>query len=346
MGRRFNRVLARLRRDFQLSIITLMGFFGVLGITPYAVYRFSQGNYPVAIADTVIVLSTIFAVAYAWRTGDTRKPGLCLVVIESLCATLIAIKLGINGLFWIYPLILLNFFMVTPLIALLATVAVLVMLVAYASVMPGTVFESHYQMLSFIVTVMMASILSFIFAQRAHYQRKQLQSWATRDPLTGARNRRVMDQELKIAVANQRRHNISSAVLVIDMDHFKQVNDRFGHQVGDQVLVSFVQLTNRCIRHEDRLFRFGGEEFLLLLCNTNEKGLRAAAQQLQAQISAHLKSPGGPVTVSMGGAVLYANERWQDWLERADQQLYEAKRAGRNRIHIDTYQVAETAKTA
>lgn len=343
MGRRFNRVLARLRKDFQLCIITLMGFFGILGITPYAIYRLSQGNYPVGVADTVIVLSTIAAMAYAWRTGDTRRPGLWLVVIDSLCATLIAIKLSVNGLFWIYPLILLNFFMVAPLIALLATGAVLSVLVTYASLVPGAVFESHYQMLSFLVTAITAGIMSFIFAQRAAYQRRQLQSWATRDPLTGARNRRVMDQELKIAVANKRRHQINSAVLVIDMDHFKQVNDQFGHAVGDQVLVKFVELTNRCFRHEDRLFRFGGEEFLLLLCNTNEKGLRAAALQLQAQINQHLKSPGGPVTVSMGGAVLYASERWQDWLQRADHQLYEAKRAGRNRIHIDTYHVAETA---
>lgn len=66
MGRRFNRVLARLRKDFQLSIITLMGFFGVLGISPYAIYRLSQGNYVVGIADTIIVLSTLFAMGYAW----------------------------------------------------------------------------------------------------------------------------------------------------------------------------------------------------------------------------------------------------------------------------------------
>lgn len=343
MGRRFNRILARLRKDFQLCIITLMGFFGVLGITPYAVYRLSHGNYPVGIADTVIVLTTIGAMAYAWRTGDTRRPGLWLVVVDSLCATLIAVKLGVNGLFWIYPLILLNFFMVVPLIALLATCAVLSVLVTYATLVPGAVFESHYQMLSFLVTAMVAGIMSFIFAQRAAYQRKQLQSWATRDALTGARNRRVMDQELKIAVANKRRHGISSAVLVIDMDHFKQVNDRFGHPMGDQVLIKFVELTNRCFRHEDRLFRFGGEEFLLLLSNTNEKGLRAAALQLQAQIAQHLKTPDGPVTVSMGGAVLYDNESWRDWLERADQQLYEAKRAGRNRIHIDTYPIVEMA---
>lgn len=336
MATHLKHLLTRLRKDFQLSIITLMGLFGVLGISPYAVYRALSGNYLVSIADTVIVLSTILAVIHAWRTGDTVKPGVWLAGVFSLCATLITLNLGVNGLFWIYPLILFNFFMVSPPRALLATVLVVVALVVYAMLLPGTVFESSYQMLSFLVTALMASVLTFIFAYRTQHQREQLQTWAARDPLTGARNRRVMNDELMIAVANRRRHRTSAAVLLMDLDHFKQINDRFGHQAGDQVLVDFVELANRSFRQEDRLFRFGGEEFLLLLGNTDEQGLLSAAHDLQTQIAEHLKSPGGPVTVSMGGAVLRANEQWENWLQRADQQLYQAKTAGRNRIHIDS----------
>ncbi|KIP99691.1 MULTISPECIES: GGDEF domain-containing protein [Pseudomonas] len=329
------RLLARLRKDFQLSIITLMGLFGVLGISPYAVYRAVHGNYLVSVADTVIVLSTILAVIHAWRTGDTVRPGVWLAGIFSLCATLITLNLGVNGLFWIYPLILFNFFMVSPPRALLATVLVVAALAIYSLLVPGTVFESRYQMLSFLVTALLASVLTFIFAYRTQHQRDQLHAWATRDPLTGARNRRVMNDELKIAVSNRRRHDINASVLLIDLDHFKQINDRFGHQAGDQVLVDFVALAQRSVRQEDRLFRFGGEEFLLLLGNTDEQGLLSAAEHLQAQIAQHLSSPSGLVTVSMGGAVLRAGEQWESWLQRADQQLYQAKGAGRDRIHID-----------
>jgi diguanylate cyclase len=142
------RLLKRLRNDFQLSIITLMGLFGVIGISPYAVYRLLHGNYLVGIADTVIVFSTLFAVLYAWVTRDTAKPGIYLAAVFSVGATLIAINLGVNGLFWIYPLILFNFFMVTPGKALLATALVLVSLVSHALLVPGSVFESHYQMVS------------------------------------------------------------------------------------------------------------------------------------------------------------------------------------------------------
>ena len=83
------RMLKRLRNDFQLSIITLMGLLGVVGISPYAVYRLAQGNYLVGTADVVIVTSTIIAVLFAWRTGDTVKPGICVSVIFSAAATLI-----------------------------------------------------------------------------------------------------------------------------------------------------------------------------------------------------------------------------------------------------------------
>jgi len=311
-----------------------MGLFGVIGVTPYAVYRLTTGNYLVGSADTVIVVSTVLAVLYAWRTGDTVKPGIYLATIFSAGSTLIAINLGVNGLFWIYPLILFNFFMVSPGKALLATLLVLVSLVAYGQHNPGAVFESDYQMVSFLVTSMMASVLSFVFAYRTTSQRDQLQQLAIHDPLTGARNRRAMNEELKIAASSHRRHGNSYGVLTMDLDHFKRVNDNYGHQAGDQVLVDFVELIKNSSRKEDRLFRFGGEEFLLLLPNTDRVGLLAAAQQLQQQVAHNLRSPGGAVTMSVGGAILRRDEHWEDMLERADQRLYRAKSAGRNCVVI------------
>jgi diguanylate cyclase (GGDEF)-like protein len=339
------RVLRRLRNDFQLSIITLMGLFGVIGITPYAVYRLATGNYLVGSADSIIVTSTVLAVIYAWRTGDTIKPGIYLATIFSIGATLIAVNLGVNGLFWIYPLILFNFFMVSPGKALIATILVLISLVTYGQLNPNAVFESDYQMVSFLVTSMMASTLSFIFAYRTNNQRDQLQQLAIHDPLTGARNRRAMNEELKIAASTYRRHGNTYGVLIMDLDHFKRINDNYGHQAGDQVLVDFVELIKSSSRKEDRLFRFGGEEFLLLLPNTERGGLLAAAQHLQQQISQHLRGPGGAVTMSVGGAILRRDEHWEDMLQRADQRLYRAKSAGRNCIIIDDSALAGDALT-
>lgn len=335
-------MLRRLRKNVQLSIITLMGLFGILGITPYAIYRLSTGNYLVGSADSVIVASTVLALIYAWRTGDTVKPGIYLAVIFSAGATLIAINLGINGLFWIYPLILFNFYMVSPGKALLATILVLLSLVTYGQLKPGSVFESHYQMVSFLVTSMTAGTLSFIFAYRTNSQRDRLQLLATHDSLTGARNRRAMNEELKIAASTYRRHDNTYGVLIMDLDHFKQINDSYGHQAGDQVLINFVELIKNVSRKEDRLFRFGGEEFLLLLPNTERSGLLAAAEHLRQQVNQHLRGPGGGVSMSIGGAILRRDEHWRDLLQRADQRLYRAKSAGRNCVIIDDAPITDT----
>ena len=339
-------LLSRLRHDFQLSIITLMGILGIVGISPYAVYRLSTGNYLVGLWDSVIVLSTFFAVLYAWRSGDTIKPGIVLSVIFSAGATFITLDLGINGLFWIYPLILFNFFMVTPGKALLTMAVVLLTLCGHELWKPQSVFESLYQMLSFLVTSLMASTLTFVFAYRTRHQHQLLHHLASKDPLTGARNRRSMAEELKIAVASKMRHGHSHAVLALDLDHFKQINDRFGHAAGDQVLQDFVSLVRRCSRKQDRLFRLGGEEFLLLLPDTDHKGLHAAAEHLLYCVREQLRSPGGSVSVSMGGALLETGESWESWLHRADEQLYNAKHSGRDRCVIAEAQAPATLVNA
>lgn len=131
--------LRRLKRNPQLFIITMMGIFGVLGITPYIIYRAYNTDFMVAAADFIAVVSIVTAVIYAWRTNDTVKPGLYLSVIFSAVATLVTINLGINGFFWIYPLILFNFFIITPIRALVTMLVVLTSLVLYNIYDPGPV---------------------------------------------------------------------------------------------------------------------------------------------------------------------------------------------------------------
>ncbi len=107
--------------------------------------------------------------------------------------------------------------------------------------------------------------------------------------------------------------------------------------------MAFVELIKRCSRKQDRLFRFGGEEFLLLLPNTEIDGLRAAANNLLMRVEQELESPGGAVTVSIGGAILHSGEHWESWLQRADASLYRAKSEGRNRAVIAEPPTADKA---
>ena len=329
----YAQALRRLKRNPQLFIITMMGIFGVLGITPYIIYRAHSTDFMVAAADFIAVVSIVTAVIYAWRTNDTVKPGLYLSVIFSAVATLVTINLGINGFFWIYPLILFNFFIITPIRALVTMLAVLTSLVLYNTFDPGSVFSSNYQMISFLVTCLLASFLSFIFAYRTQHQHARLEQLAAHDPLTNAYNRRVMAETLRKAVQDRRSGRVYS-LLIMDLDHFKRINDSFGHAAGDQVLIDFVSIVRSMIRENDMLFRHGGEEFAILLPDTEQEGLRIIADAIQKTVFSQLSSPAGSVSVSIGGATLTASTNWEDWINRADEQLYLAKEAGRNCFKI------------
>ena len=155
------------------------------------------------------------------------------------------------------------------------------------------------------------------------------------DPLSGALNRRGLDDALAREAARAERNGTPLCVAMIDIDNFKQVNDSFGHQVGDMVLVHLVAVIKETIRTQDLIGRYGGEEFLLLLPDTPDQGAARILDRLRA-IIADLDwsafSPGMQVTISAGVATLKPNETPDIILARADSALYAAKARGRNRI--------------
>ncbi|MCB1685425.1 MAG: GGDEF domain-containing protein [Pseudomonadales bacterium] len=167
---------------------------------------------------------------------------------------------------------------------------------------------------------------------------EQLRVLSEIDSLTGALNRRrfleLSEQQLSLAA----RHGYPTSLLVIDFDHFKQVNDRYGHAGGDRVLVEITEVIRRTIRDSDLLGRVGGEEFALLLPHTAGQGAALLAERVVQAIRATAIDAADvsiQVTVSIGGATCESSRTPLDQLlHSADEQLYEAKQAGRNRVHI------------
>lgn len=164
--------------------------------------------------------------------------------------------------------------------------------------------------------------------------RSEFEHLATRDSLTGALTRRVLIEACEHELARCRRHGRSLALLVMDIDHFKAVNDTHGHQMGDRVLVDFVNRVSALLRRPDLLARFGGEEFVVLLHETGLEEAQAVAGRILARIAepvAGLPS----VTVSIGVTVNRPDEEQIDpLLARADRALYKAKEGGRNRVAV------------
>lgn len=161
-----------------------------------------------------------------------------------------------------------------------------------------------------------------------------LRKAATRDTLTGLHNRRHGQQLLDEAHRRVRLAGGALSLIMCDIDHFKQINDRFGHPAGDRALVSVARLVQQSVRSRDRVMRWGGEEFVILLENCAHAPAMTLGERIRSRVSAHREPDIGEITVSLGLATLQAGETMEQLLARADAARYEAKRRGRNRLAV------------
>jgi diguanylate cyclase (GGDEF)-like protein len=164
---------------------------------------------------------------------------------------------------------------------------------------------------------------------------------SSRDPLTGLANRRHFELTLAGEIDRVARVGEAALVLMIDIDHFKRVNDAHGHHAGDLVLKAVAAALSECVRPMDTVARFGGEEFAMILPNCAPSFGRAVAERIRLQVASRPIAIGAAdevvVTVSIGGAFApqWVRSSTQLWVERADQHLYRAKSEGRNRVCLE-----------
>lgn len=166
----------------------------------------------------------------------------------------------------------------------------------------------------------------------AKLYRTALQS-ALRDELTGLGNKRALHADLHREADRALRHNTPLSAIVIDADHFKDINDTYGHLAGDQILKSLAKILKNGARRSDLCFRFGGEEFLVLLDNTDQAHAKKVAERLRSAIEKQNFYVGAqriPVTVSLGCSTYQPGEQLESFIAKADKALYKAKEAGRN----------------
>lgn len=161
----------------------------------------------------------------------------------------------------------------------------------------------------------------------------------TFDALTGTHNRRYFEESFRREVLRSIRHGRPLALLVIDVDHFKQVNDRLGHLVGDEVLRALGGLLKGRTRGDEMLARYGGEEFMLVLSEASQPDAIRIAEELRQLVAAvPFATTRGPVPVTISIGVAHYDGRSeitsQQLIDRADQKLYDAKRSGRNRVCV------------
>ncbi|MBI5580602.1 MAG: diguanylate cyclase [Deltaproteobacteria bacterium] len=167
---------------------------------------------------------------------------------------------------------------------------------------------------------------------------EKLQKLAVTDGLTGLFNSRHFFTQLELEVDRSSRYQHPLALLLIDIDHFKDYNDAFGHLEGDKVLVRFSQILGSCLRANDSAFRYGGEEFTVILPETGAEEARTVAQRIRAAVEAEIFAPhtdrAVSKTISIGVTEYCPSEEMTAFIHRADAAMYLSKQNGRNRVSV------------
>src|SRR6266853_852121 len=260
--------------------------------------------------------------------GDPLAPYRGRILYGLAIGTAVSLKVqGFFGALWAYPTVLLFTFGLSRRMAYIGSILLLLIISALVYHYIGLAYT-----IRFFVTLTLTIILANIVLSIIVDLHRRLLDQAIVDPLTGIFNRRHMERCLSDAIERKRRNSGPASLLLIDVDRFKRINDQFGHAKGDAVLKGIVSLVAKRSRKLDLLFRIGGEEFMLLLPDTQEAAAALVAEQLRGSVAESPLLDDRRLTVSIGVGELRPGESLDSWMKHADDALYAAKKAGRNRV--------------
>jgi diguanylate cyclase (GGDEF)-like protein len=312
---------------YRTRLMYWLGIVGVVVLLPLGVSDFVRGLSLVGVA-VVALVAILGGNALAIHYGRSPPVPMALVVVSGILTIGLSVRgQGIYGVLWSYPAVLFFYFCASRRAANVynGMLCVLVTVLVYHYMDAGTTVR-------FVLTMLVVIVSSNVFLGIIGSLQLKLLEQSIVDPLTGAFNRRHMDSSLGDAVERHRRTLAPMSLLVLDIDHFKAINDDLGHAAGDGVLKGLVGIIAERSRRVDVLFRVGGEEFVLFLPDTIQERAMIVAEHLRAAVEGSDLLKGRRVTVSVGVSELRGQESLDVWLGEADAALYRAKRAGRNRV--------------
>jgi diguanylate cyclase (GGDEF)-like protein len=294
-------------------------FSSLIWITGWVVNRREKHDLAITLMVSEVILHTLFVVPIVgWHAGfqyylmgaipftlfNNKLDGRLIILVSiSLCATFIALDAFTHD----------------------AEQALILP--------PGFIKIINY--LNIIITFAAIGIISYYFRLASLTLEQELEKLANTDSLTGLYNRRRMQELLELQKALTSRNRSSFTLIFVDIDHFKKFNDTYGHLCGDYILNEVAAFMKKLLRQGDAIARWGGEEFLIMLPDTDIKGARIIAEKIRKAIAEkhfHLAGQDFSVTMTFGLTQHEADHSLEDSLKRADDALYEGKFAGRNLV--------------
>ena len=298
-------------------------------LLPLVVNNFYMGEYLLAVGALLLLGTLVLDIALSSLHRETI---LSPAVVVGACMGLAVVSLYYGQLYSLY----LKFPLLVALPVLFRTRWAIILGVLSACGAIPVVMSEFDLTTAFVMLV--SAVLTWVVSTWQVYamteQSRRLKDMAITDSLTGAFNRRYLELQASRALQDWERSRRSVSLLLLDIDHFKKINDEFGHHVGDEALKSLVSLIKERIRGVDTLCRYGGEEFVLLLSDTRAAQAKIVANQLRRAVEQEQLLPQGPMTVSVGVCDLIAVSDLENWLRHADAALYSAKDGGRNRVEL------------
>ena len=280
-----------------------------------------------AAVDAFVLLLAGYCIVEIYRKGTNDFLHLIVSVSLTTAVALVTAANGVDSIYWMYPTIAISFFLV-PLRSALVITGCLITTISWL------IFDKNNLPLTatIIITMLVTySCIFFIFKSYREIENK-LKQQVYLDALTGAGNRLAFDKEIEKAMGMSQRGKQNTSLLFFDLDDFKSINDNFGHGVGDRVLIETVMLVSNEIRTSDGLFRYGGEEFAVLLAATDVNDAVDVAEKVRLAIANHDFDIERPVTISIGVAQCRATESINSWIMAADALLYQSKSKGKNTV--------------
>lgn len=313
-------------RSAQSKMLLVLSFGTVFGILPFTIYRFIQQDWNVAILDVIVMFGMSVIFVYVYKTDNVKKASLLLILV-ALCGNVVSFYLkGITQINWIYPAMLAAYYIMSPNKGLIVN---FVMLSLYLPKLFSLL--DSVNVATIIITIIITNIIAYVFSSGLRKQEIVLKKLASEDYLTSTCNRRPLDDTMTKLHKTLKKHDKTASLILLDLDHFKQVNDTHGHIKGDEVLVRLSELLINFFKNKDCIFRYGGEEFLVVCKDTIKEKAHELAEEFRQIVKNNIVIDRKQQTISLGVYEYAKEESIDEWINRVDMALYQAKKQGRDR---------------
>lgn len=314
--------------DFIVKSTMGVALITSLLLTPFGINNLVQDRYLLGVLTLAISAMCLICAWQCFRGKYSFSISLYgIAPTISITIILATYELGVRGSYWAFLVVLGLHFILPRKWALVSNI-----------LFAGIIIPIAFHVIEFKEAIRFASVLvgTSVFATVTMYeifkQHYLIQEKASTDSLTGLFNRSSLQDTLEMAIEHNRETAVPYTLLMLDIDDFKTINDKHGHDVGDIVLQSVGSLLRKSFVQGSKTFRIGGEEFLVLVPNIEKGKVYEAAENLRQKTEELNIIPGHTLTVSIGVAEVKQYLKWTEWIKQCDKKLYGAKSNGKNQV--------------